>query len=355
MQSYKENYANKSEMWMARALQLARLGAGTVSPNPMVGCVIVHHEKIIGEGWHRKYGEAHAEVNAVNSVIDKSLLTEADVYVTLEPCSHFGKTPPCADLLVKHAVKRVIICNVDSNPLVGGKGIAKLQAAGIAVETGILAEQGRALNKRFFTFIEKQRPYIILKWAETADGFIAKENFEAVQISNALSRRVVHKMRSEEDAIMVGTNTARYDNPSLNTRFWTGKSPLRIVIDKDLALDKSLHIFDGSQPTICYNLLVNKEENNVVFVKIAEEKGFLSTIIQDLAQRKVQSLIVEGGSKLLQSFIDANLWDEAIVLQSKKILEGGIAAPKIKGVASVSEKLGSDNILTLYHQQPLSQ
>lgn len=355
MQSYKENYANKSEMWMARALQLARLGAGTVSPNPMVGCVIVHNGQIIGEGWHKKYGEAHAEVNAVNSVMDKSLLTEADVYVTLEPCSHFGKTPPCADLLVKHAVKRVIICNVDSNPLVGGKGIAKLQAAGIAVETGILAEQGRALNKRFFTFIEKQRPYIILKWAETADGFIAKENFEAVQISNALSRRVVHKMRSEEDAIMIGTNTARYDNPSLNTRFWTGKNPLRIVIDKDLSLDKSLHIFDGSQPTICYNLLVNKEENNVFFVKIEQEKDFLSTIIQDLTQRKVQSLIVEGGSKLLQSFIDANLWDEAIVLQSKKILERGIAAPQIKGVASVSENLGSDNILTLYHQLPLSQ
>ncbi|MDR6561403.1 MULTISPECIES: bifunctional diaminohydroxyphosphoribosylaminopyrimidine deaminase/5-amino-6-(5-phosphoribosylamino)uracil reductase RibD [unclassified Arcicella] len=354
MQSYKENYANKSEMWMARALQLARLGAGTVSPNPMVGCVIVHNGQIIGEGWHKKYGEAHAEVNAVNSVMDKSLLTEADVYVTLEPCSHFGKTPPCADLLVKHAVKRVIICNVDSNPLVGGKGIAKLQAAGIAVETGILAEQGRALNKRFFTFIEKQRPYIILKWAETADGFIAKENFEAVQISNALSRRVVHKMRSEEDAIMIGTNTARYDNPSLNNRFWTGKNPLRIVIDKDLSLDKSLHIFDGSQPTIYYNLLVNKEENNVFFVKI-EQEDFLSTIIQDLTQRKVQSLIVEGGSKLLQSFIDATLWDEAIVLQSKKILERGIAAPKIKGVASVSEKLGSDNILTLYHQQPLNQ
>ncbi len=354
MQSYKENYANKSEMWMARALQLARLGAGTVSPNPMVGCVIVHNGQIIGEGWHKKYGEAHAEVNAVNSVMDKSLLTEADVYVTLEPCSHFGKTPPCADLLVKHAVKRVIICNVDSNPLVGGKGIAKLKAAGIAVETGILAEQGRALNKRFFTFIEKQRPYIILKWAETADGFIAKENFEAVQISNALSRRVVHKMRSEEDAIMIGTNTARYDNPSLNNRFWTGKNPLRIVIDKDLSLDKSLHIFDGSQPTIYYNLLVNKEENNVFFVKI-EQEDFLSTIIQDLTQRKVQSFIVEGGSKLLQSFIDATLWDEAIVLQSKKILERGIAAPKIKGVASVSEKLGSDNILTLYHQLPLNQ
>jgi len=346
MQSYKENYANEPEIWMARALQLARLGAGTVSPNPMVGCVIVQNGQIIGEGWHKKYGEAHAEVNAVNSVVDKSLLTEADVYVTLEPCSHFGKTPPCADLLVKHAVKRVIICNVDSNPLVGGKGIAKLKAAGIAVETGILAEEGRALNKRFFTFIEKQRPYIILKWAETADGFIAKEHFEAVQISNALSRRVVHKMRSEEDAIMVGTNTARYDNPSLNTRFWTGKSPLRIIIDKDLALNTSLHIFNDLQPTICYNLLANKEENNVVFVKIADETAFLSTIIQDLAQRKVQSLIVEGGSKLLQSFIDANLWDEAIVLQSKKTLETGITAPRIKGVTIVKENLGSDNVLT---------
>ncbi|MEA5137830.1 bifunctional diaminohydroxyphosphoribosylaminopyrimidine deaminase/5-amino-6-(5-phosphoribosylamino)uracil reductase RibD [Arcicella rigui] len=347
MQSYEEYHAKPAEMWMARALQLARLGAGTVSPNPMVGCVIVHEGKIIGEGWHKKYGEAHAEVNAVNSVEDKSLLPESDVYVTLEPCSHFGKTPPCADLLVKHQVKKVIICNVDSNPLVGGKGIAKLKAAGIEVETGILEAEGRALNKRFFCAVEKNRPYVILKWAETADGFIAKENFEAVQISNPLSRRLVHKMRSEEDAIMVGTNTARYDNPALNTRFWTGKNPLRIVLDKNLSLPNSLKIFDKSQPTICYNLLENKVIDNTSFVKI-EAEDLLNNIIQDLATRKVQSLIVEGGSTLLQGFIDAKLWDEAIVLKSKKVLQSGILAPKIEGSFTEISDLDDDKLIKIY-------
>lgn len=347
MQSYEEYHAKPAEMWMARALQLARLGAGTVSPNPMVGCVIVHEGKIIGEGWHKKYGEAHAEVNAVNSVEDKSLLPESDVYVTLEPCSHFGKTPPCADLLVKHQVKKVIICNVDSNPLVGGKGIAKLKAAGIEVETGILEAEGRALNKRFFCSIEKNRPYIILKWAETADGFIAKENFEPVQISNPLSRRFVHKMRSEEDAIMVGTNTARYDNPGLNTRFWTGKNPLRIVLDKHLSLPKALKIFDNSQPTICYNLLENKVIENTTLVKI-EAENLLKNIIQDLATRKVQSLIVEGGSTLLQGFIDAKLWDEAIVLKSKKVLQSGILAPKIEGNFTEVSDLDDDKLIKIY-------
>jgi len=347
MQSYEEYYAKSAEMWMARALQLARLGAGTVSPNPMVGCVIVHEGKIIGEGWHKKYGEAHAEVNAVNSVEDKSLLPESDVYVTLEPCSHFGKTPPCADLLVKHQVKKVIICNVDSNPLVGGKGIAKLKAAGIEVETGILKAEGRTLNKRFFNAIEKNRPYIILKWAETADGFIAKENFEAVQISNPLSRRFVHKMRSEEDAIMVGTNTTRYDNPALNTRFWTGKNPLRIVLDKNLSLPNSLKIFDNSQPTICYNLLENKVIENTSFVKIGEG-NLLTNIIQDLTTRKVQSLIVEGGSTLLQGFIDAKLWDEAIVLKSKKVMQSGILAPKIEGSFTEISDLDDDKLITIF-------
>ncbi|HEY1053815.1 MAG TPA: bifunctional diaminohydroxyphosphoribosylaminopyrimidine deaminase/5-amino-6-(5-phosphoribosylamino)uracil reductase RibD, partial [Emticicia sp.] len=228
------------EKYMLRALQLAEIGRGQVSPNPMVGCVIVHNHEIIGEGWHQKYGSWHAEVNAVNSVQDPSKLTQSTVYVTLEPCSHFGKTPPCADLLVKHQVKKVIICNDDPNPLVAGKGIAKLRAAGIEVEQGLLAEKGRALNARFFTYVEKQRPYIILKWAETADGFIAGENYDPVKISNALSHKLAHKWRSEEDAIMVGTNTARYDNPKLNAREWQGtKNPVRIVLDKRLQLEQS--------------------------------------------------------------------------------------------------------------------
>ena len=255
--THKQSVA-RSQLFMQRALQLARLSAVTVSPNPMVGCVIVHNGKIIGEGYHQKYGDAHAEVNAVNAVSDKSLLSESTVYVTLEPCSHFGKTPPCADLLIKHKFKKVIVCNYDPNPLVAGQGIEKLRQAGIEVEVGLLEEEGRELNKRFFTYIEKKRPYIILKWAESADGFIAKGIYETVQISNLLSRRFVHKMRSEEDAIMVGTNTAKYDNPTLNTRFWTGKNAVRVLIDRELSLSKNLHIFDNSQKTICYNSLKDK-------------------------------------------------------------------------------------------------
>ena len=330
--------------FMQRALQLARLGAGAVSPNPMVGCVIVHDDKIIGEGYHQKYGEAHAEVNAINAVSDKSILSESVIYITLEPCSHFGKTPPCADLLIKHQVKEVIICNNDPNPLVAGQGIEKLRQAGIEVRFGVLEEAGRELNKRFFTYLEIKRPYIILKWAESMDGFIAKKNYEAVQISNVLSRRFVHKMRSEEDAIMVGTNTAKYDNPKLDTRFWTGKNAISVLIDKALSLPKSLHIFDSSQATICYNLLKNEILGNTILVKIPTNNSIEQFIIQDLYQRKIQSIIIEGGTILLQSFIDLGLWDEAFILKSKLILEDGIEAPKIGGIEVLRENLG-DNLL----------
>ena len=330
---------------MQRALQLARLGAGAVSPNPMVGCVIVHDNKIIGEGYHQKYGQAHAEVNAINAVLDKSILSKSTVYVTLEPCSHFGKTPPCADLLIKHQVKEVIICNNDPNPLVAGRGIEKLRQAGIEVRFGVLQEEGRELNKRFFTYLEKKRPYIILKWAESMDGFIAKKNYEAFQISNVLSRRFVHKMRSEEDAIMVGTNTTKYDNPTLNTRFWTGKNSSRILIDKDLSLPKSLHIFDNSQATICYNLLNDDILDNTILVKIPTNNSIEQFIIQDLYQRKIQSIIIEGGTILLESFIDLGLWDEAFILKSKLILEDGIAAPKIGGIEVMRENLGNNVLI----------
>jgi diaminohydroxyphosphoribosylaminopyrimidine deaminase / 5-amino-6-(5-phosphoribosylamino)uracil reductase len=340
------------KQFMQRALQLARLGAGTVSPNPMVGCVIVHEGKIIGEGYHQKYGEAHAEVNAVNSVLDKSMLSESIVYVTLEPCSHFGKTPPCADLLIKHQVKKVVVCNHDPNPLVAGQGIEKLRQAGIEVETGLLEQEGRELNKRFFTFIEKRRPYIILKWAESSDGFIAKKSYEAVQISNLLSRRFVHKMRAENDAIMVGTNTAKYDNPRLDTRFWTGKNALRVLIDKDLSLSKSLNIFDGSQRTVCYHSVedniggvdIYSKNTEVVLLKDDFRSYIEHFILQDLYHRKVQSVIIEGGTFLLQSFIDLGLWDEAIILKSKMVLGDGVQAPKIDGNTILNERLG-DNLV----------
>ena len=337
-----EQSVARSQLFMQRALQLARLGAGAVSPNPMVGCVIVHEGKIIGEGWHQKYGETHAEVNAVNSVLDKSILSESEIYVTLEPCSHFGKTPPCADLLIKYQVKKVYVCNHDSNPLVGGKGIEKLRQAGIEVETGLLENEGRTLNKRFFTFIEKERPYIILKWAETADGFIAKSNYEAVQISNLLSRRFVHKMRSDEDAIMVGKNTAIHDNPTLDTRFWTGKNAIRVVIDKQLNLPQNLHLFDNSQTTICFNCLIDKQIENNIFIKIPLNISIVEFIIKELYQRKVQSVIIEGGAILLQSFIDLRLWDEAIILKSRTILEKGISAPKVGGYENKIENLGDN-------------
>jgi diaminohydroxyphosphoribosylaminopyrimidine deaminase / 5-amino-6-(5-phosphoribosylamino)uracil reductase len=333
--------------FMQRALQLARLGAGAVSPNPMVGCVIVHDGKIIGEGYHQKYGEAHAEVNAVNAVLDKSILSESEVYVTLEPCSHFGKTPPCADLLIKHQVKKVIVCSYDPNPLVAGQGIVKLRQAGIEVEVGLLEEEGRQLNKRFFTFIEKKRPYIILKWAESEDGFIAKENYESVQISNLLSRRFVHKMRAEEDAIMVGTNTVRYDNPRLDTRFWTGKNPVRILIDKDLSLEKTLNVFDDSQQTICYTTVVRSGTSSGIIEVPLRATAIEEFILQDLFQRKIQSVIIEGGTILLKSFIDLGLWDEAIILKSKMVLNEGIKSPQIVGKEISKAFLDKDLIVTL--------
>ena len=338
---------------MLRALQLAEIGRGQVSPNPMVGCVIVHNDQIIGEGWHQKYGSWHAEVNAVNSVQDQSKLSESTVYVTLEPCSHFGKTPPCADLLVKHQVKKVIICNDDPNPLVAGKGIDKLRAAGIEVEQGLLAEKGRALNARFFTYVEKQRPYIILKWAETADGFIAGENYETIKISNALSHKLAHKWRSEEDAIMVGTNTARYDNPKLNAREWQGaKNPIRIVVDRQLQLLQSLNLFDNTQDTWVLNELTDKSEEKNTYIKTAFGEQFIENVLQELYRRKIQSVYVEGGTALLQSFIEANLFDEIRVFRSPNQLYKGIGAPAMPKNVEIIEKqnLLGDELIIYKHR-----
>ncbi|HWA33460.1 MAG TPA: bifunctional diaminohydroxyphosphoribosylaminopyrimidine deaminase/5-amino-6-(5-phosphoribosylamino)uracil reductase RibD, partial [Cyclobacteriaceae bacterium] len=243
------------ELYMRRALDLAMLGMGHVSPNPLVGCVIVHDSTIIGEGWHKQYGEAHAEVNAVASVDKKELFRKSTVYVNLEPCSHFGKTPPCADMLARHNVKRVVIANVDTYQKVNGEGIRKLRESGAEVVTGVLEKEGRDLNKRFFTYVEKNRPFILLKWAETSDGFIAREDYSSKWISNEFSRQLGHKLRAEVDAVLVGTQTAKHDDPRLNVRDWSGKDPLRIVIDKSLKLNPKLNLFDKSQPTICYNVV----------------------------------------------------------------------------------------------------
>ncbi|WPR74915.1 bifunctional diaminohydroxyphosphoribosylaminopyrimidine deaminase/5-amino-6-(5-phosphoribosylamino)uracil reductase RibD [Algoriphagus sp. NG3] len=334
-------------LYMRRALELAELGRGKVSPNPMVGCVIVHQDKIIGEGYHQEYGKAHAEVNAVEAVKNQELLAESTVYVTLEPCAHFGKTPPCANLLVEKKVKKVVIAAFDTNPLVGGKGIQILRDAGIEVEIGLLEAEARIQNKRFFTQIEKKRPYVILKWAQTLDGFVAREDHSSKWITNASSRQLVHKWRAEEDAIMVGKNTAKYDDPALNVRDWVGSNPLRIVVDSNLELPNSLKLFDEAVPTICYNTLKSEVKGTLKYVKL--KSGFqISDILNHLQQRKTQSVIVEGGSYLLNRFLKSELWDEARVFTSRNKFVQGIQAPVVP--VPVSETIEIlDDTLRIYH------
>ena len=329
--------------FMQRALELAEMGRGHVSPNPMVGCVIVHNGQIIGEGWHRKYGEAHAEVNAINSIKDDSLLPESTVYVTLEPCAHHGKTPPCADLLVEKNVKRVVIGGIDSNPLVGGKGIERLEEAGIQVVANLYDKQVREHNVRFFTSIEKQRPFVILKWAQTADGYVARENFDSKWISNEQSRSLVHQWRAEEDAILVGKNTAKYDNPTLNVRSWSGKDPLRLVIDLNLELSSDLKLFDGSIPTVIYNTKQSLEQGQLIYQQVDSE-NLVAEILKDLHNRKIQSVIIEGGAATLATFINTGLWDEARIFTSKTQFKNGIKAPLITGKLVGSEDVAGDQL-----------
>ena len=328
---------------MQRALALARLGRGHVSPNPMVGCVIAHKGKIIGEGYHQQYGEAHAEVNAIAAVKKPQWLREATAYVTLEPCAHYGKTPPCAELLAKHRLQRVVIATLDSNPLVAGKGVEIMGKAGIQVEVGVLAEEALQLNQRFFTYTEKKRPYILLKWAQTADGFIARENYDAKWISNELSRSLVHQWRAEEDAIFVGTNTAAYDNPQLTVRNWSGKNPVRVVIDRNLRLPNTLHLFDGSTATLVYNTKKAATEKNVTWVQLASDQ-WIEPLLSDLYQRQIQSVLIEGGTGILNAFIAAQLWDEARVFTSTQTFNKGIAAPQIAGKCMATQSIGSDRL-----------
>lgn len=316
----------ESNKYMLRAFELARLGIGNTSPNPMVGCVIVYGDRIIGEGFHQKCGAPHAEVNAINDVKEKELLKKATVYVSLEPCSHHGKTPPCAESLVKHCVKKVVIANVDPNPLVAGKGINILKNAGIEVTTGIMAEEGLELNKRFFKSIQQKRPFIILKWAQTSDGFIARGNFDSKWISNKYSRKLVHKWRSEEDSILVGKNTAKYDDPTLSVRDWIGNDPLRIVMDHNLVLSKKLNLFNGKIPTVCYNTQKSYSKKNLEFVKLSQDK-FLAELLTDLHKREIRSLMVEGGAGTINAFIKEGFWDEARVFTAPVSFGSGIKAP----------------------------
>jgi len=330
---------------MRRCLQLAQNGIGNTYPNPSVGCVIAHKDTIIGEGFTSQYGGPHAEVNAINSVSDKSLLKEATIYVTLEPCSHFGKTPPCADLIIKHHIPRVIIGTIDLHQKVAGKGVEKLKEAKCDVIVGVLENECKEQHKRFFTFHNKKRPYIILKWAESSDGFIAPDDTKRketapVWITNTKSRQLVHKWRSEEQAILVGTNTVLKDNPSLTTRDWFGKSPIRIVIDKSNKIQKDAAVFGTDVKTI---VIWNK---NLVFETIDFNKEITKQVCDVLIKHNILSVIIEGGSKTLESFIDANLWDEARVFRGETTFENGINAPEINGSIISSQAILKDKLTT---------
>ena len=336
---------DSDERYMRRVLELAMLGSGNVSSNPMVGCVIVKNDVIIGEGYHERFGQPHAEVNAINSVKDKTQLEGATLYVNLEPCSHHGKTPPCAHLIVEHKIARVVFATIDPNPLVAGAGFEYLMSHGIEVIQGVLEEEGRDLNRRFLTFMEKKRPYIILKWAETADGFIAKENFDSKWISNEVSRRLVHKWRSEEDVVLIGTNTALYDNPQLNVRDWTGRNPVRAFIDKQLQVPAGAHLLDGSQETICYNYIEQDVRDLVEYVKIDPMDDIVDVIVQDMYVRKHLSMIVEGGTYLLKAFMKKGLWDEIRIFRSPNTFGSGIESPIVRAKASSHEMILDDTLI----------
>ena len=337
------------EKYLKRCIQLAKNGLGTTYPNPMVGSVIVYENQIIGEGWHKKAGEPHAEVNAINSVKDKSLLPKATIYVSLEPCSHFGKTPPCSDLIIEHKIANVVIGTIDPNEKVAGKGIQKLLLAGHNVTIGVLDEECLELNQRFFTFHQKKRPYIILKWAETADGFIAPKNKDEqkpVWITNPYSRQLVHKWRTEEQAILVGTQTVLDDNPSLNVRDWKGNSPVKIILDRQNRIPQSAAVFNSTEKTIILSENIRNFENENCHSEVINFSGNLAQeICNSLFQHNIQSVIIEGGTRTLQTFIDENLWDEARVFKGKISFTEGTKAPQLSGQLTAQKSILEDALL----------
>lgn len=327
---------------MARCIELARGGAGHTAPNPMVGAVIVHNGKIIGEGFHRKCGEAHAEVNAVASVRDEALLRDSTIYVSLEPCSHYGKTPPCAELIIKKGIPRVVVGTLDPFPEVSGRGVRMLREAGIEVVTGVLEEEARALNPAFMTFQMRKRPYIYLKWAQSADGFLDVRREDAseppVRLSSAETFRRVHRLRSEVAAILVGTRTALLDNPSLTVRHWAGRSPVRVVLDRMLKLPADAHLLDGTVRTLVFTALEAESRPNVEYVRIDFGQEVLPQVLHYLAGQQLNSLMVEGGARLLAGFLDAGLWDEAWVETAPVVLGAGVKAPAVPGVLVATEQ-----------------
>lgn len=333
---------------MRRCLELARLGAGLVSPNPLVGAVVVWDGKIVGEGYHQKYGGQHAEANAVAAVIKnypdaEKILRQATLYVNLEPCAHFGKQPPCSDLLIRYSIPKVVVGCRDPFDLVDGKGIEKLKAAGIEVIENVLEDECRHLNRRFFTRVQKQRPYIILKWAKTKDGFFAPADGSHRWITSSLSRQLVHKWRTEEDSVLVGKNTALIDNPQLNVRLWPGRDPVRIVIDRSLQLPASLNVFDQSQKTIIFNNVKTKSNGNIKYLELENFDNLLPQLIcYQLYLMDVQSVIIEGGAETINLFINAGLWDEARVFTGFEAWGNGLTAPVLAGHQSSTHLIGDD-------------
>lgn len=330
------------EQMMKRCIELAANGLGMTYPNPVVGCVIVRNGQIISEGWHQKAGEAHAEVNAVNKIKDKEILKECEIYVSLEPCSHFGKTPPCSDMIVRCGFNRVIVGISDPNSKVNGQGIKRMRAAGIEVKIGVLENECAELNKRFFCFHQKKRPYIILKWAKTADGFMAADNHVQKWITNPYSIQLVHLWRSQEQSVLVGYNTATIDNPQLNLRLWSGNQPIRAVIDRDLSLDQKLHLIDGSQKTIIFSEVVDSSRPDIIQLKFDE--NLEESILDELYKSGLQSVIIEGGRKTLDGFINKGLWDEAKIFSSSESWGSGIKAPRIDGKLTDQKMIGSDRL-----------
>jgi diaminohydroxyphosphoribosylaminopyrimidine deaminase/5-amino-6-(5-phosphoribosylamino)uracil reductase len=344
------------QIYMQRCLELAALGAGHVSPNPMVGAVIVCDGKIIGEGYHRKYGEAHAEVNAVNMVIARyanyaDLLQRCTIYVSLEPCAHYGKTPPCADLIIKHGIPQAVVGCRDPFAQVDGKGIEKLLAAGVKVEVGVVENGCRHLNRRFFTRVQQQRPYIILKWAQTTDGFFAPADGSQYWITGPESRKLVHQWRAAEDAILVGKNTVLADNPQLNVRYAQGRPPKRVVIDRKLELTNNFNIFDQSIDTLIFNEVKTDIIDKVKYIALEDFDNYVPQYIMfQLYLQDIQSVIIEGGAKTLATFIEAGLWDEARIFTGTSALQKGIPAPNISGTNAGEYRIGADKLNIIYHQ-----
>lgn len=336
------------DFYMARCIELAQLGGAATAPNPMVGAVLVHEGKIIGEGYHEKYGESHAEVNCINNALQNhsDKIKEATLYVSLEPCAHFGKTPPCANLIIDHMIPKVVIGCRDSFEAVNGKGIEKLKTAGIKIVENVLKDKCIALNKRFFTYHQLQRPYIILKWAQTADGFIAGAGNERLLISNNFSNRLVHKWRSREAGIMVGVHTALIDDPLLDNRYWHGNPPIKIVLDPDLKLPMTARLFQQQKTVLIFNTQKEGTEDKVAFIKV-DKRNILNNILEKLYALKIQSIFVEGGRQLLQSFIDAGLWDEVrVIINSQFTIGKGLPAPALTHFKVIgNESFGNDNIL----------